>query len=129
MKGKSMAAVLCPPASPTHPAWARFWNLLAKAVLKKLRTQRKGLLRSELEAWAKERPELYKPGRLLNALAHLANQRLAHAEVVAEELRRPGGELPTEAVRWWVGAPPKRVRLRAPGSGQPQRPRGRAPRK
>ena len=103
----------------------RFWNGLVKPVLALLRSRPEGLLRSELDAWALEHPELHKQGRMLNALAHLANQRRAHAVVVAEELRHPRGELPAEAVRWRLGAPPKRVHLRAPGSGQPMLPRGR----
>ena len=97
----------------------RFWDGLAEPVLRLLRTRPSGLLRSEINEWAASQSELQKPGRLLNVLAHLANKRLAHAEVVAEEMRQGGGELRPEAVCWRSGPPPKRVRLPAQGQGRP----------
>lgn len=97
----------------------RFWDSLAKPVLHLLRARPAGLLRSEINTWAATQPELQKPSRLLNVLAHLTNKRLVHTKIVAEEMRQRNGELPPEAVRWKSGPPPKRAHLPVQGQRKP----------
>ena len=68
-----------------------------------------GALRSEVDAFAKGRPELRTQGKLINALAWLTNQRLAHSAVEPDAVRAGADVLLPSSVRWLPGPAPRRA--------------------